>query len=54
MNLRYGGPMEAVVGVFDLMIEYVQPMASVKMGAVLLVGGSLAGAISEWTDRRWS
>ena len=28
MSLRYDGPMEAVLGIFDLMIEYGQPMAT--------------------------
>jgi hypothetical protein len=53
MNLRYGGPMEAIVGTFDLMIEYGQSMATGMMIATLLTGGVVAGAIVEWAGRRW-
>jgi hypothetical protein len=53
MSLRYGGPMEAIIGVFDLMIEYGQSMATGQLGATLLTGGILAGVVVEWAGRRW-
>jgi hypothetical protein len=53
MSLRYGGPMEAIIGIFDLMIEYGQLMATGLMVATLLTGGIVAGVIVEWAGRRW-
>jgi hypothetical protein len=53
MSLRYDGPMEAVVGIFDLMIENGQPLATLPVIGTLLVGGSLGGMLTEWVGRRW-
>lgn len=53
MSLRYDGPMEAVVGIFDLMIENAQPLATVAVIATLTAGGMLGGALTEWVGRRW-
>lgn len=53
MNLRYGGPMEAIVGTFDLLIEYGQSMATGLMALTLVTGGLVAGAVVEWAGRRW-
>ena len=39
MNKLYDGPMEALVGIFDLMIENAAPMANTLMIATLFVSG---------------
>jgi hypothetical protein len=50
----YKGPMEAVVGIFDLAVEYFTTIALAwDVLIVLLVGGGLAGLMSEWASRRW-
>lgn len=53
MRKRYDGPVEAVVGVFQLMIEYVVMMATPEIIIVLFVGGLLTGMLSGWAERRW-
>jgi hypothetical protein len=53
LRMQYGGAMDAVVGVFQLMIEHVQVMASSLVIVTLLVGGIVAGLIVEWSARRW-
>ncbi len=54
MKMRYDGPMEALVGVFELMIDHAQPMANGVLITTLLVGGMIAGIVVEWAGRRWS
>ncbi len=53
MDKVYDGPMEALVGIFDLMIEYATPMANTLMIGTLFVSGIVAGVIVEWVGRRW-
>ncbi|MFZ1725054.1 MAG: TrgA family protein [Albidovulum sp.] len=49
----YDGPMEAVVGAVGLAVDYVQRMFAWDFLAVVLIGGALAGLLSEWAARRW-
>lgn len=53
-KMMYDGPMQALLGVFDLMIYYGKMMGSPEFIGVLLVGGVLGGVASEWAGRRWS
>ena len=53
MSKVYDGPMEALVGIFDLMIENAAPMASSLMIGTLFASGIVAGIIVEWAGRRW-
>lgn len=53
MNRRYGGPTEAVVGTFDIFLEYLSLMGDALFLAVLIAGGILGGWLAEWTSRRW-
>lgn len=53
MRMMYDGPMEAVLGVFQLMVEYGQKMLVPEVVAVLLLGGMMAGLVSEWVSKRW-
>lgn len=50
----YDGPMEAVIGIFDLAVEFFVTFLAWDVLIVLFVGGGLAGLMSEWAARRWS
>jgi hypothetical protein len=52
-KLRYDGPMEAVLGMFQLALEYLGKMATPPMIGTLLLGGILGGVAAEWASRRW-
>jgi hypothetical protein len=54
MKMAYDGPMEAVLGIFELMLEYGQIMLVPDVLGVLVVGGILGGMLAEWAGRRWS
>lgn len=53
-KMVYDGPMEAVLGVFEIMLEYGQMMLVPDVLGVLAVGGVLGGLAAEWAGRRWS
>jgi len=53
-KMLYDGPMEAVLGMFDLMVKYARLMLSPEVLGIMLVGGVLAGLMAEWAGRRWS
>lgn len=54
MRMMYDNPMEAVLGVFQLMLDYGKMLLVPDMLGVILVGGILAGLITEWAGKRWS
>lgn len=54
IHMRYDGPIEAVLGVFSLMLKHGQLMLTQSVLGVLLAGGVLGGVITEWASRRWS
>ncbi len=49
----YDGPMEAVLDVFRIMLDFGQGMLTPELLGTLFVGGALAGMATEWADRRW-
>jgi hypothetical protein len=49
----YHGPMEAVIGIISLAVDFVQQSFAPDVIIVLLGGGALAGCLSEWAARRW-
>ena len=53
MNMMYKGPMEAILAVFAIMLEYGKLMFDRNFIAVLAVGGAIGGVISEFVGRRW-
>lgn len=53
LRKHYDGPVEALVGVFQLMIKYAVMMATPEIIIVLVVGGLLSGMLSGWAERRW-
>jgi hypothetical protein len=53
-RMMYDGPMEAVLGVFQLMFDYGKMLLVPDMLGVILVGGMAAGLVAEWAGKRWS
>lgn len=53
-KMRYDGPMEAVLGMFGLMVEYATLMLNAELLGVALIGSALAGFLTEAAARRWS
>ena len=53
MKMMYDGPMEAVLGVFQLMIEYGRKMLVPAVIGAVILGGIVAGLFTEWTGKRW-
>lgn len=51
---RFDGPVEAIVAVFKITIEYATKLGHVDILVTLIVGGMLAGVIAEYVDRRWA
>lgn len=54
LDLRYDGPMEALVAVFEIGIENGQYMLNISFITLLVVGGLISGLVAEWAARRWS
>lgn len=52
-RLQYDGPLEAIVGIFQLMMEYAGTALTVPVVGVLVVGGMLAGMVAEFAHSRW-
>ena len=53
-RMMYDGPMEAVLGVFQLMFDYGKMLLVPDMLGVIIVGGMVAGLVTEWAGKRWS
>ena len=53
MKMMYDGPMEAVLGVFQLMFEYGKKLVVVELIVTAVFGGILAGQATEWVGKRW-
>jgi hypothetical protein len=53
-KMIYDGPMEAVLAVFEIMMEYGRMMLVPDVLGVLALGGVLGGIAAEWAGRRWS
>lgn len=53
MKMRYHGPMEAVLDVFNIMMVNGRRILTVEILGTLILGGILGGAAAEWAGRRW-
>jgi hypothetical protein len=49
----YDGPMQAVLAIFDIMLDYGRGLITPEVLGAIFVGGGLAGMGAEWADRRW-
>jgi hypothetical protein len=53
VKMRYNGPIEAILDVFQRMLDRSFPLATVPVMAVMLIGGGIAGMLTENANRRW-
>lgn len=54
LRKSYDGPMEAVVDVFALMIDWVQVFLQQDLAIIMVAGCLLAAFVTELVGRRWS
>jgi hypothetical protein len=54
MKMRYDGPMQAILGVFGLMVENGRLVILQDVLVTLGLGGLLTGFAAEWAERRWN
>ncbi len=54
MRHAYDGPVEAVVGVFEIMGDYAVQFAGMDLGIVMVVGAVVCGLLVEFVAKRWS
>lgn len=53
-RMMYDGPMDALLGIFDMMIEYGALLVQPATPVTLLVGGVIAGLLTEAAGKKWS
>ena len=53
-HMLYKGPMEALLAVFAIMLEYGKVMWGRDFLVVLAVGATIGGLVTEFVGRRWS
>lgn len=51
---HYDGAMEAVVNTFELGMKMAKTVGSGEVIGVALIGGIIAGLITDWVGQRWS
>jgi hypothetical protein len=54
MNRRYDGPMEAIMGMIGLGMEYAVLIATPSIVGTMIVGGLFGGWLTEWSAKRWT
>lgn len=54
INRRYDGPMDAIMGMIGLGLEYVWMIATPTIIITMIVGGLFGGWITEWSAKRWT
>ena len=53
LRMAYDGPVEAVVGVFQLMFEFGQLIATPAIIGTILIGGIVGGIFARAVAKRW-
>jgi hypothetical protein len=53
VKMRYDGPFEAIIDVFMRMLRRSEALISVSVISVFVIGGIVAGVLSENAGRRW-
>ena len=53
MQMRYDGPMEAVTSAFGIMLDYGKSMLTPTIIGTVLIGGMIAGWMTEFAAKRW-
>jgi len=54
LDRKYDGPVEAILSVFQIGIEYGQMLINGPLIGTLIVGGIVIGLVAEWASHRWS
>ena len=54
LQRRYEGPVEAIVAIFEIGVDFASHLVDTKLIIVLVVGGVVSGVVAEWASRRWS
>ncbi len=54
LRRHYDGPVEAVVDIFYIALDFGTKLIDVNLISVLVIGGLIAGLCGEWASRRWS
>lgn len=53
LDRRYDGPMEAVVAIFQIGLDYVSYLGDIPLFGTLFFGSIIAGILAEFAHRRW-
>ena len=53
VRMLYDGPMEALLGILELMYDYGKLLQMPNTPIALVSGGIVGGIFSEWAARRW-
>lgn len=53
LQRQYDGPMEAIVAIFGIALDYGQYLLNVNVIAILLIGGVVTGLVAEAVQRRF-
>lgn len=53
VRMRYDGPLEAILDVFQRMLDRSIPILTPSVLAAILIGGGIAGMLTENASRRW-
>jgi hypothetical protein len=53
VKMRYEGPFDAIVDVFKRMLDRAPPLLSQGVLAAMVIGGAIAGVLTENANRRW-
>lgn len=51
---RYEGPVEGIVAIFEIAIDFGTNLLDANLIITLFVGGIVTGVVAEWASRRWS
>lgn len=53
VKMRYDGPLDAIIDIFRRMMDRSQALLAVNVLLVMVVGGGVAGILTENANRRW-
>ena len=54
LQRRYEGPVEGIVAIFQIAVDFGTTMLDFHLITVLVLGGLATGFLAEWASRRWS
>ena len=54
LRKRYDGPVEGIVAIFEIAVDFGANLLNAYLIGVLVVGGLITGIVGEWVARRWS